>query len=354
MRPRVSIIVPIYNMEAYLERCLESLVSQRLREMEIIAVNDGSTDRSGEMLRAFAERDPRLKVIEQPNSGVSAARNRGIAAAQGEYIGFVDPDDWVDAEMYEQMYLEALLEDADIVMCTYVREFGTHSKEKVFPFPEKTRYEGEAVKQIVRRLVGPVAEEMANPEYIDAWGTVWSKLYRAELIQEHRLAFVDLSRIGTSEDTLFNIQAVYYAETFLFLNRCYYHYWRANAESITTGYKPYLMDQWFVLYSLISSFLQEKELPEEYHLALQNRICLNTLGLGLNTISQGNPKSIVGKMKELSGILNDRRIRESFAAFQIRHCSAVWRAFFGLAKHRVSLGYLLLLYAIEGLRKVKR
>lgn len=131
MGPKVSIVVPIYNVEAYLSRCLDSILSQTLQDIEVIAVNDGSTDASGEILDQYASKDTRIIVIHKKNGGVSAARNDGIQLVKGEYIGFVDPDDWIDHDMYEALYHSAVEEKADIVMCTYMREFGTHSKEKV-------------------------------------------------------------------------------------------------------------------------------------------------------------------------------------------------------------------------------
>ena len=182
-----------------------------------------------EILQEYAKKDDRLVVIEKENGGVSSARNTGLLAAKGHYIGFVDPDDWIDKEMYEELYNTAIHDHADIVMCTYIREFGTHSKEKKFNMPEKICYQNEEVKsEIMRRLVGPMNEEVANPELLDAWGTVWSKLYRADMIKENKINFIDLNVIGTNEDSLFNIHTFYYANTFVFLNKPFYHYWRAN------------------------------------------------------------------------------------------------------------------------------
>ena len=144
---------------------------------------------------------------------------KDYSTAKGKYIGFVDPDDWIDQDMYEKMYDTAIQENADIVMCTYIREFGTHSKEKKFNMPEKVCYQNDKVKQeVMRRLVGPMKEEIANPELLDAWGTVWSKLYRADMIKENKINFIDLKVIGTNEDSLFNIHTFYYTNTFVFLN----------------------------------------------------------------------------------------------------------------------------------------
>lgn len=355
MDPKVSIIVPIYNVESYLSRCLDSLLSQSLREIEIIAVNDGSSDNSLEMLKEYAKNDKRIVIIDKENGGVSSARNEGLLAAKAPYIGFVDPDDWIDKEMYEQLYQSAIQDKADIVMCTYTREFGTHAKEKKFKMPEKVFYKNDEVQlEVMRRLVGPMKEEVANPELLDAWGTVWSKLYRAEIIKDNSLKFIDLKRIGTNEDSLFNIHTCYYANTFVFLNKPFYHYWRSNETSVTSGYKPNLKDQWFTLYSMIESFLQEKNMPEPFYQALNNRICLNTLGLGLNTISKSNNEPALKKIMKLSSILSDKRIKRSYKQFEMTYFPIVWRAFYFCAKSRFATGFYVMLVAMNSLRKLIR
>lgn len=355
MKPKISVIVPIYNVECYLSRCLDSLLSQSFSDIEIITVNDGSTDASVEILYEYAQKDSRIVVIEKENGGVSSARNEGVRAANGEYIGFVDPDDWVDKDMYESLYNTAMDEKADIVMCTYIREFGSNSKVKEFNLPEKVCYQGEEVKlKVMRRLIGPLEEELVNPELLDAWGTVWSKLYRSDILKENNLEFIDLNIIGTNEDSLFNVCAFYYAKTFVFLNKPYYHYWRINSTSVTSRHKSSLVDQWFKLYSIIENFLNDKKVQQDFYLALNNRICLNTLGLGLNTINEGNKTSVLMKISKLNSILNDNRIKRSFRKFEIIYFPIVWRVFYFCARSRLTIGFYLMLVAIDKLRKIVR
>ncbi|WP_342042527.1 glycosyltransferase [Bacillus sp. OTU2372] len=355
MKPKVSIIVPIYNVEKYLSRCLDSLLAQTLKEIEIIAINDGSSDNSLEILKMYGLKDSRIKVINKLNGGVSSARNVGIQHAIGEFIGFVDPDDWVDHDMYEVMYKNAVSQKADIVMCSYVREFENHSKIKNFKLPAKIRYLDEEVKlKVLRRLIGPLNEEMANPELLDAWGTVWSKIYRTEIIKYHHLSFIDLNKIGTNEDTLFNIEAVYYANCFLFLNKHFYHYWRANNTSVTSGYKPNLMNQWLYLFNYIETFLLDKNLEESFYRALNNRICLNTLGLGLNTICKDNRTSTFFKIKKINMFLQEKRIKHSFKQLDLSQFPIVWRVFYFCAKIRFASGFFFMLNSIDYLRKIIR
>ena len=117
MSPQVSIIVPIYNVALFLDQCLASLAKQTLSNLEIICVNDGSTDNSAQIVQKYLETDPRFQLINQSNQGLGAARNSGLKAATGEYVGFVDSDDWVEAEMYADLYQLASAHDVDLVIC---------------------------------------------------------------------------------------------------------------------------------------------------------------------------------------------------------------------------------------------
>jgi glycosyltransferase EpsH len=338
-------------MEDYLDRCLQSLLGQSLTAIEILAVNDGSSDSSLEILQKYARLDSRLTIIDKANGGVSAARNDGVLAASGQYIGFVDPDDWVQDSMYEQLYLAASEEDSDIAMCTYVREFGTHAKEKRFDMADKQTYRSDEVQaKMLRRLIGPLKEELASPENLDAWGTVWSKLYRAELLKNNRLKFMDLDIIGSNEDTLFNIHAFYYAKSFVFLNRPLYHYWRANTESITSTYNPALPYKFDRLYAAIQTFILEKQLNEEFKTAFYNRICMNVIGLGLNIMSEGKPASFGKKLKAVHTMLHGSRYNQSFKQFDISYCPFIWKAFFVCAKIKFSLAIYFMLTAINWMR----
>ncbi|RDI45706.1 glycosyltransferase family 2 protein [Falsibacillus pallidus] len=352
MNPKVSIVVPIYNVDKYLVRCLDSLLNQTLKDIEIICVNDGSSDASLPILEKYEEIDKRINIINKVNGGVSSARNCGIDAARGEYIGFVDPDDWVDHDMYLSLYKTAISDKADIVMCSYIREFSNHSKEKKFNFPEKSIFENQSVKSnIMRKLIGPLNEEVANPELMDAWGTVWSKLFRADIIKSNEIRFTDLNVIGTNEDLLFNIQVINFAQTFVFLNKPYYHYWRANSGSVTTGFKPLLFDQWLNLYHLIEEFIKKNSLSEEYYSALNNRMCLGTLGLGLNTISKENKDSSFKKIKHLKHILKSEQLKNSFKQLDLKKFPLIWKVFYFSAKIRSATSLYFMLIAIEILRK---
>lgn len=352
--PKISIVVPIYNMERYLPRCLDSLLSQTHGELEVIAVNDGSTDGSLTLLAEYAGRDPRLTIIDVPNGGVACARTTGLRRCTGDYIGFVDPDDWIHRRMYAELLDAAQREDADIVMCAYVSEFGGFARPKRFDMPDYVAYRGDEVRlRITNRLLGPIGDEVSKPEHLDAWGTVWNKLYRAELLDG--IAFTDLALIGSNEDTLFNLSVCTRARSFVFLNRPYYHYWRANEQSITTRYKPDLAGRFLNLYGCLESAYLDNggSEDEQSRQRLSNRIAMNVLGLGLNIVSGSNPSSMRGKLRELRQLLRHETYSKALLRFRSGPCPPHWRLFYRMAGMRLTLPVFVMLIAMEAVRTKK-
>ena len=350
-QPQVSIIVPAYNVENYIERCLNSLVNQTFKDIEIITINDGSTDKSLELLNKYAKEDIRVSVIDLGDEGVSYCRNLGVEKANGKYIMFVDSDDWIDSNMIEAMYKKAEENKLDLVMCSYIREFKDHSKEKIFNLPEEIIYKEDKVKnELLRKLVGPVKEELSNPEMLDALGTVWGKLYRADILKENKLKFVDLSEIGSAEDTLFNIFTFNYLKKVMFLNKPMYHYWRDNPKSVTSQYNPKLKEQRKVFFKYISDFLKENNFVQVFEEALNNRICTSVLGLGLIECSKNNKVSGINKIKNIKKIINEEYVRNAYKNLELKYFSIHWRIFYFFIKNKMSFCSYLMLSTIEFLR----
>ena len=350
-QPQVSIIVPVYNVENYIERCLNSLVNQTFKDIEIITINDGSTDKSLELINKYVKEDIRVSVIDLGDEGVSYCRNLGIEKANGKYIMFVDSDDWIDSNMIEAMYKKAEENKLDLVMCSYIREFKDHSKEKRFNLPEEIIYKEDKVKnELLRKLVGPVKEELSNPEMLDALGTVWGKLYRADIFKENKINFVDLKEIGSAEDTLFNIFTFNYLSKVMFLNKPMYHYWRDNPKSVTSQYNPKLKEQRKVFFKYISDFIKENNFEQVFEEALNNRICTSVLGLGLIECSKNNKISRINKIKNIKKIINEEYIRNAYKNLELKYFSIHWRIFYFFIKNKMSFCSYLMLSTIEFLR----
>ena len=350
-QPQVSIIVPVYNVENYIERCLNSLVNQTFKDIEIITINDGSTDKSLELINKYVKEDIRVSVIDLGDEGVSYCRNLGIEKANGKYIMFVDSDDWIDFNMVEVMYKKAEENNIDLVMCSYIREFKDHSKEKIFNLPEEIIYKEDKVKnELLRKLVGPVKEELSNPEMLDALGTVWGKLYRTDILKENKIKFVDLKEIGSAEDTLFNIFTFNYLKKVMFLNKPMYHYWRDNPKSVTSQYNSKLKEQRKVFFKYISDFIKENNFEQVFEEALNNRICTSVLGLGLIECSKNNKISGINKIKNIKKIINEEYIRNAYKNLELKYFSIHWRVFYFFIKNKMSFCSYLMLSIIEFLR----
>lgn len=211
---KVSIIVPVYNVEKYLRKCLDSLINQTLKEIEIICINDGSTDKSLEILEEYKNRDSRIILLNQENSGQSVARNRGIEIAKGEYIGFVDPDDWVDLDYYEKLYNAASTNNTDIAVGGIIRVTGI-KKKKFLNFEKETLTDNANLK----------FELCDVPEK----SYVWNKIYKTEKLKEIGLEF---EKGIFYEDCIFTPQALFYLGEIVTVPNIYYYYLRRGNSTV--------------------------------------------------------------------------------------------------------------------------
>ncbi|NTQ43048.1 glycosyltransferase family 2 protein, partial [Enterococcus faecium] len=227
--PLVSIIIPVYNIEKFIAKCLESLVSQTYKNIEIIIVNDGSTDKSPSICRSYAAKDNRIKLINQKNQGLSGARNTGIQHITGDLVLFVDGDDWLDDNCCEVLVKEQKENNSYLIIFPYVREYRDKSYKRKLFTKDVLTFSDYEYKEFYRRLVGPVEEELKNPSEIDIYSTVWGKLYKKDLLENK---FVDTKKIGT-EDLLFNIMNLINARRVKYTSSTYYHYNKTNDISLT-------------------------------------------------------------------------------------------------------------------------
>ncbi|MDK0937058.1 glycosyltransferase [Clostridium perfringens] len=347
---KVSVIVPVYNVETYLERCLESLINQTLREIEIICVNDGSTDNSLEILNKYANFDSRIKVINKENEGLSSARNKGLEFVKGDFISFVDSDDWIDLNMLKDMYEKSIKENCTLAICSYSREYSTKSRIKEFSIENEAIYYKEDVHfKLHRKLVGPIKEELAKPDHIDSLVMACAKLYKTSIIKENNIRFIDTSIIGT-EDCIFNIYVFKYVDKAIFINKPYYFYWKENSNSLTSVHKDNLKEKWFNMYRYIKDFLDENNYEEIFYHALNNRICMSTLGLGLNECNKANNVNELQKIKNLKEILNDKEIINAFKTLELTYLPIHWKLFYIFNKNKLAILSYLMLNSIEFLR----
>lgn len=334
--PLVSIIVPVYNTEKYISECLHSLIQQSYSYIEIIVVDDGSTDNSLKILNDISAKDNRLKVFTQPNQGVSAARNLALNKVTGEYVMFVDADDWIDVSTIEKC-LQAI-GNADVCFFAYIREFANRSLPKPL-FPQTHIFTAEACKQLQRRMIGPVGKELANPGMLDSLGTIWGKLYRREVLDG--TSFIDLKIIGTAEDSLFNCNAFRKVQKAVYINKTFYHYRKFNSGAETKKYKPQLFQQWNRLFD----YMQETATDEIGQKALYNRIALSIIGLGLNECLSSN--TLKTKTNKIAEIISQPHYKAAYKELDLTYFPIHWKVFFFAAKHNMKRVLMLLVLCIK-------
>lgn len=341
----ISIIVPVYNVEKYLPQCLDSLINQTYQNIEIICVNDGSLDNSKNILEEYASGDRRIKIINQNNQGLSAARNTGMRVASGKYLMFVDSDDWIDLCTCEKAIFLAEKNNADLVFWSYSREYSDVSKKKLLFWKDETVFdEIQVKKKLHRRLAGLIGEELRHPDYANVIETAWGKLYLTSEIIGNQIKFVDTKEIGT-EDALFNLYALGYVKKAVYIRKCFNHYRKDNNTSLTTIYKKNLYYQWQHLFDLMKEYISENCLPREYVQALNNRIALSIVGLGLNILA--SDFSIKKKIGLIKNILISDRYRKAYKTLELKYFPLHWKVFYQFAKRANAIGVYLLLTIIH-------
>lgn len=252
-RPKVSIILPVYNVAPYLRQSLDSIISQTLKDIEIICVDDGSTDESGQILDEYKEKDERIKVIHKKNAGTGAARNDGLKIATGECIGFVDPDDWILPNMYERLY--NLLQDKglDIVMFTpdvYNDKTGKHEGFLYFQDSNFPKFLDDKIFN--KDDISPFSYPMC----------VWNKLYRKRLFDENNIDFAE----GLDfEDHKVIFKSLFTAKRIYFIREKLYVYRHSREGSILSDNDTRMFDH-IKIYDIVENILKETGNWEKFHL----------------------------------------------------------------------------------------
>lgn len=229
----ISVIVPVYNVAEYLPNCLDSVIHQTYRNLEIILVDDGSTDTSGEICEKYASIDGRIRVIHQKNLGAAAARNTGISNASGNYIAFIDADDWLEINTFAAMLCE--MGDADVITGGYWKEY-VHSKEKIAEIMPVGTYSTEAaLRKFYKNMM-----YSDNEAFNDTLASIWNKLFRTELVKKFYKK-LDLS-IRYHEDTAFVYTYFLQCKSIVVSDGAYYHYRIRNNSAVNSVYRLFLRD----------------------------------------------------------------------------------------------------------------
>lgn len=211
---KVSVIIPVYNSQRFLKRCLDSIINQTLKEIEIICINDGSTDNSAEILNEYKKKDSRIVIINQENKGIGQTRNTGLNNANGEFIGFVDSDDWVDNNYFEKLYDAANKYNSDIAAGDFYRE------GKIFK-TRKLKYCGE-------EYITDVAEKYKKCG-IPKYNYVWNKIYRTDKVKKYLF-----DNVKFYEDIFWLCKVIFYLKDLVTVGNTFYHYTKNSKSTVTS------------------------------------------------------------------------------------------------------------------------
>ena len=251
IKPLISVIVPVYISEKFIEQCIDSITNQTLKDIEILIINDGSKDNTLNIIESIAKSDSRIKILNQKNSGVSAARNNGISKSRGKYITFVDADDYIDKTMYEKMYKKAEEFNSDIVICN-VNDVLNGNKKVSLNL-------NEGIIDI-RKLT---ESEFLSNEYFKLGTAVWHKIFKRNLIKENKIKFTNYSEVA-SEDTLFNYEAMLKAKRLYCIEEALYDY-KINETSLTKSKsaKENMIKRCMNTVNIMSDFLSKNKIEGE-------------------------------------------------------------------------------------------
>ncbi len=329
----VSIIVPVYNAQDYLEECVDSLTGQTYKNIEVLLINDGSTDDSASLCDSLAEKDSRVRVFHKENGGTHTARNLGLEQAKGEYVMFSDPDDWFDLYTIETLVQEIENYDLDVVRFNYVKEFGDHSVSKANTFVSEEVCSGENCQLVCRQTIGLIRNELSNPENLNFLASVCFAAYKKSIIAENSLKFVNIREIATFSDGLFNISFLMHATSFRFIDKCFYHYRKYNAASATSNYRPDFLKRQMIMFGYMEQMVKEIDREDCYE-AYNNRIALSTMEMCLNVTKCD--KRFLDKYREVKAVLDNPAHKNAYQRFQLKYLPLKWKVYYFFVKYHMT------------------
>lgn len=319
----VSIIVPVYNAEKYLVKCLDSVVNQTLKNVEIIFVDDGSTDKSSEICKSYAEQDERIIYFKKENEGLAAARQDGMERASGEYVGFVDSDDWLELNMYERMYAVAKEHDADVVFSNCYKD---ESKKNSY-YLEPGVYDRKAIEEkILPRSLAGISSNGTNS--VIRWSNCL-RLYRMDLIKENNIKFGRGFR--RSQDLQLTFETALYAQKYVSINDEYLYHNRddSNGNSLSRGYtKKY----WKLIRPLIDKLYEDVENYKKQDLSNQMHLCAFFFAMtGIeNEMKPLCPNDKKTKIKLIEEIMNDPICERFYGHIPVDKLNPLYRKYYEL------------------------
>lgn len=324
-RPKVSCILPIYKVEKYLKRCVDSVVNQTFKDIEIILVDDGSPDGCGALCDEYAKKDHRIKVIHKENGGLGYARNSGLEIAVGDYVAFIDSDDYVDSDMVEKLYLECTEKSLDAIFADFYVE-GNCGFTKNPPF-QKLYDTAQEIGNFCLDLIG---SEPSCPSCSKMQVSVWRGLYSLSLIKKFNIKFPS-EREFISEDIVFNLDFLKQASKIEVVPSKFYHYC-FNDVSLSNSYRP---DRWKKLLGMLD-VMAEKGHGLKRNQELKLRLGRTALAYSKIAIHEelSRKKPFFNQIRAIVEILESEKFNYYFHDYPIAFLPIRWKVYAYLVKHK--------------------
>lgn len=305
---KVSIIVPIYNAEVFLSKSIESLQKQTLKDIEIILINDGSTDRSLEICKKYGVKDSRIKIIDKPNAGVSAARNSGLEIATGKYIGFLDADDWAEPIMYLNMYENMEKFQSNVCITNYI------SSNKIIKlnFDNQLLNKDEILQKLIPNLLAP--SDLDSNGYT-IMGSVWRLLINRSFLEKTDITFKE--DLKYKEDKVFCLELFLKSKVISVDHNAYYHY-VINSNSLTQTYSKDIAQRSMIVSNYIKKILENENVLEMYKPSLDISYASTAIALLANNFNKKNDETFKLKINKIKNICRDPKLKKILKSLDIK------------------------------------
>jgi glycosyltransferase involved in cell wall biosynthesis len=301
---KISIIIPVYNAEHFLERCLDSVLLQTLTDIEVICIDDCSQDNSFNILQQYAQMDNRLKCFSNEiNIGQGLTRNKGLDIASGEYIAFVDSDDWIEPDMYEVLYSKSEIHKFDLICCNLIYDLPDGTSE----YPKMPSIEFISRDFLIEESIAPTIKYFSPNSPCD-------KIYKREYIEKLDLRFQS-ERVFMYEDKFFNLEILVSNPSFCFVPKVFYHYVVRHGSTMTS-YRKDFVKRYFVMNEKIKTLFSLNNISsDDLEKRFKQSLFEITFSFSLNALVYN--KSLKGKLLEFRSLINDKRVSSNAKHFKL-------------------------------------
>ena len=303
--PLISVIIPVYNVDKFLKRCLNSVLNQTLTDIEVICIDDCSHDKSFDILKEYSGMDNRVKCYKnEVNIGQGLTRNRGIDLACGEYIAFVDSDDWIEPDMYEELYARTEIQKYDLICCNLVYDLPDGTSE----YPKMPALEFISRDFLIEESIAPTIKYFSPNSPCD-------KIYKQEYIEKLDLRFQS-ERVFMYEDKFFNLEILVSNPSFCFVPKVFYHY-VVRYGSTMTSYRKDFVKRYFVMNEKIQTLFSLNNISsDELEKRFKQSLFEITFSFSLNALVYN--KSSKGKLSEFRSLINNKRVSSNAKHFKLK------------------------------------